>query len=188
MTPNYNRNLHRRAREKWLERLYAKHNSLCHWCKSATAMRRFVEPASLISATNGFLTWRDGDVVLRARLATVDHVTPISEGGTNDATNVVLACADCNQNRTRTKSPKPEIIRRQCPKCFKEKPERKSMCHECFFTTSVSWLESHGWTMVTTEDGFRRFVDPLTGEVHMILRIACRVQRARVAEKEPVPA
>ena len=31
--------------------------------------------------------------------ATVDHVRPRSEGGTDDLANVVIACDDCNQLR-----------------------------------------------------------------------------------------
>jgi 5-methylcytosine-specific restriction endonuclease McrA len=29
--------------------------------------------------------------------ATVDHVTPLSKGGTNDPWNMVLSCHDCNE-------------------------------------------------------------------------------------------
>lgn len=31
------------------------------------------------------------------RLATLDHVDPVALGGTNDVTNLVTACVDCNR-------------------------------------------------------------------------------------------
>lgn len=33
------------------------------------------------------------------RLATLDHVEPVALGGTNDVTNLVTACADCNRSK-----------------------------------------------------------------------------------------
>jgi hypothetical protein len=33
------------------------------------------------------------------RQATIDHVVPLSNGGTNDEDNLVLACRECNQLR-----------------------------------------------------------------------------------------
>jgi 5-methylcytosine-specific restriction endonuclease McrA len=37
--------------------------------------------------------------LIRFPQATVDHVRPKSEGGTDELTNVVVSCADCNQLR-----------------------------------------------------------------------------------------
>ena len=40
--------------------------------------------------------WFCGDELLGVELATVDHLTPIARGGTNDWANIVLACSYCN--------------------------------------------------------------------------------------------
>ncbi|MEY8688397.1 MAG: HNH endonuclease [Leptothrix sp. (in: b-proteobacteria)] len=37
--------------------------------------------------------------LLQRHEATLDHVTPWSEGGSNDSSNLVLACNPCNQRR-----------------------------------------------------------------------------------------
>ncbi len=39
------------------------------------------------------------EVYLPAPDLTIDHVTPIHKGGTNDLSNLELACRDCNQER-----------------------------------------------------------------------------------------
>lgn len=38
--------------------------------------------------------WDDG-----AKLATFEHVVPLSKGGASDKTNLVIACRDCNNVR-----------------------------------------------------------------------------------------
>lgn len=38
---------------------------------------------------------------MHSREATIDHVLPLSNGGTNDHENMVLACGSCNAQRNR---------------------------------------------------------------------------------------
>jgi len=40
------------------------------------------------------------EVPLTFEKATVDHLTPVSKGGTNDSMNLVLACRSCNMEKS----------------------------------------------------------------------------------------
>lgn len=57
--------------------LWQKHNGLCHWCGALT---RLINDNA----------WDK---------ATIDHVLPRYKGGTNAASNLVLACNRCNNRR-----------------------------------------------------------------------------------------
>jgi 5-methylcytosine-specific restriction endonuclease McrA len=37
---------------------------------------------------------------MHRRMATVDHVVPLSRGGPSEAENLVIACYDCNQRKS----------------------------------------------------------------------------------------
>ena len=41
----------------------------------------------------------DRDALLDAKQVQVEHLTPVSRGGTNDETNLVIACRTCNQEK-----------------------------------------------------------------------------------------
>lgn len=52
------------------------------------------------------LSSRDGGAIcaycglrFKLRRLTIDHVVPLSRGGTNALTNLVLACGPCNQSK-----------------------------------------------------------------------------------------
>ncbi len=53
----------------------------CHWCRCQIDMKT----------------------------ATVDHVVPLSRGGSNQSDNLVLACKPCNQARASTVQPPPKV-------------------------------------------------------------------------------
>lgn len=68
--------LHRRTRErkrsyKSAKRRLLRKDSSCYWCEK----------------------------ILDSTSATLDHLIPLSKGGTNGSDNFVLACEDCNKNR-----------------------------------------------------------------------------------------
>jgi hypothetical protein len=174
--------IHKKARERWLEHLYARQNSMCYWCRSQTVLLRYISEEQELSCKNGFVTWRDGENVFAARIASVDHIRPVSDGGTNDPANLVMACVDCNQNRTRTLSPIPDEIRRLCPICAGPKDARRSMCLTCHRKTVIDWLEANGWVIFTSAGGHERYVDPLNGDVHKFMKIAAKVQDRRKNE------
>ena len=66
----------RSKRRKWAKRLARRRGWRCHWCKCLTTKRRH-----------------------RPTSATVDHLVPLSRGGTNSPSNVVVACLTCNLAR-----------------------------------------------------------------------------------------
>ena len=41
----------------------------------------------------------DRDALLDAKRVQVEHLTPVSRGGTNDETNLVITCRTCNQEK-----------------------------------------------------------------------------------------
>ncbi len=68
------RNNNARLKKRLWQEVHGRDLSLpvnCHWCSCLVAFAR----------------------------ATVDHVRPRSEGGSDDLANVVVACDDCNQLR-----------------------------------------------------------------------------------------
>jgi 5-methylcytosine-specific restriction endonuclease McrA len=74
---------------KWIRRvkrlrIYARDRWRCVWCKRRVRTARTVAQ-------------RKGGV--RARVACLDHVVPRNEGGTNDPSNLLTACVQCNEAR-----------------------------------------------------------------------------------------
>lgn len=74
---------------KWIRpekrrRIYERDRWRCVWC------------------TAEVYSPRGGHESPGARLATLDHVKPRDEGGTNDASNLVTCCDECNEFRGTT--------------------------------------------------------------------------------------
>jgi len=175
MTRNQKKKLHERARLSHLARLYAEQNSLCHWCHSATVMLRYIRKESIVRINNGGVVWRIGEETFFARIATVDHLVKVSDGGGNEPENVVMACATCNKDRTKTRSPVPDSIRKVCS-CGAPKHKRSRFCRACRIARSMEWLAGLGWQAVpghTDSEKHFQFVDPDTGRQH-ILRCAIK--------------
>lgn len=170
--------MRRRARKKHLDRLYAEQNSLCHWCKSQTVLLKYIDEDKIIEARSEFIIWREGEYVLRARYATIDHVTPISEGGTNDPDNLVMSCSGCNRDRTTQ-----EKIESLCDNCLGPKGKRRRLCVTCSIEKSRQWLTHNGWTEYPTSDDQTKFIDPVTKE-HHCLKPACRIQGQRIQKPD----
>ena len=77
----------KRSRPWWASRYRQElweQDKTCHWCKRQT----------LYDANS-----RTGHGRQRPRSATIEHVIPLSEGGTWDKKNLVLACRKCNKTR-----------------------------------------------------------------------------------------
>jgi 5-methylcytosine-specific restriction endonuclease McrA len=73
--------------EKWGSYLSRRDGGMrCHYC-SIPLIRGFKNNLEAIESLkkNGF------------GLATVDHIVPLSKGGSNEPWNMVLACLDCNE-------------------------------------------------------------------------------------------
>lgn len=69
----------------------------CYWCKQRMWMRSDFDDVELKNENHKAVyangRWHP--------LATVDHVVPISQGGSDDPENLVAACASCNMQRNR---------------------------------------------------------------------------------------
>lgn len=67
------------------------------------------------------------DVVLN-----VDHIKPVSKGGTNDITNLVTSCFDCNQGKKDRELSDDSAVRRQKAQLdmLQERREQLDMMHE----------------------------------------------------------
>lgn len=88
------------ARKKYADELYIAQDGLCYYCQQPTKTKRYIEPQDFIGIVKGWIVWRYKGLVRRDRLATIDHLKPIAEGGTNDRENLVLACQPCNYKRS----------------------------------------------------------------------------------------
>lgn len=172
---NRKKKTRQRARNDHLDRLFVEQNSLCHWCHRPTALTRYVPKNALVGTIKSEVRWRiHADLVVCVPVATVDHVIPLSEGGTNDPGNLVLACANCNKDRTST----PDPASRACAECGGDNPNRKSHCTPCYVRKTREWLVGLGWGEVPTHDGHSKFVDPVSGALHK-LTAACKIQTGR---------
>jgi len=75
---------------KWLHpptrrRIYERDGWRCVWCESPVARQ------------SRFISVDDNNRPIPQ--ATIDHVVPRSRGGTNDASNLITCCSDCNAKR-----------------------------------------------------------------------------------------
>lgn len=174
MTRGQKRRLREKARLKNLDRLYAQQNSLCHWCKSQTAIVANIPEEQVLSVKNGFVAWKDAGLAFTAKIATTDHLKPVSEGGGNDPDNLVMACGDCNKDRTATRNLTPVAIRQVCPECGGEKPIKRRRCKACYVKRAKAWLAGLGWVEVPGVNGESSFRNPASGEVH-VLTMACKI-------------
>lgn len=78
---------------KWIRpekrlRIYARDEWKCVWCGCGVVRALIVTGAQ-----------RPVAEAMGVRLATLDHVLPRTRGGSNDASNLVTACAECNEAR-----------------------------------------------------------------------------------------
>lgn len=100
----------RRSSNRKLPMLYAKHNGRCHYCGVFTVMVRDVR-AKLVRLTPKHVFYRDaGGNVLKHDFATVEHKIDLELGGTNDESNLVLACSLCNHRKNDAKQKKTVFV------------------------------------------------------------------------------
>ena len=92
----------RRAARKKLPSLMDIHGGRCYWCEEVIVMRRLIPNEKIIHENK-----RNKDVycfgenyeIVKIKIATVDHVVPLSKHGENKISNLVPACYRCNHNR-----------------------------------------------------------------------------------------
>jgi 5-methylcytosine-specific restriction endonuclease McrA len=73
---------------RFIDALITRSGPHCHWCKALTAR-----------------VSRGHHGRLRDNHATVDHITPRCAGGTEELSNLVIACNRCNNERGNRESP-----------------------------------------------------------------------------------
>lgn len=75
------------AFKKWWKRQYARQHALCYYCK----------------------------ITLKDKRVNVEHIIPMSKGGTNKYKNLVLSCAPCNKEKGSKMLPakRRKILRRE---------------------------------------------------------------------------
>lgn len=175
----FKHNIRRSARRRSLDKLYALQNSLCWWCKSACVIVANIPESDRLSNSNGFIEWQIGPDRFRAKMATVDHLDGVTSFDSNDEDSLVMACGDCNKDRTRQHKSK---IERVCHRCGGPlRPKQKGQCHQCRIDRTIAWFKTNGWEEIQSPDGDKthtKFRDPQTGADH-ILRHACEILKGR---------
>lgn len=170
--------MRRKARRGHLDQMFLEQNGLCYFCKSACALIKYIKKEDIV-ALSCTVVWKVGDEMIHAKVATTDHLVPLREGGRNDEGNLVMACMDCNKDRT---SQRRMPHNRMCRKCGDPlRGTRRRYCTPCFVDLARDWLFRHGWaeTPSETDERHTRFIDPETKTVH-ILSMACDITRKRL--------
>lgn len=100
----------------------------CHWCGSRLVwMSRVPKENRIHFEPSKFrLTFRDKKDILTLRVASLDHVTPLSEGGSGELSNITVACVPCNKDRLDRRD---HIL--TCQRCGCLKRGRKPYCKSC---------------------------------------------------------
>ena len=83
---------------RWRLQAVAKQNGLCFYCRCPLYEQRKVDLETF--ASRYALSLRQA----RHFLSTAEHLLPKSEGGTDQAENIVAACVHCNSKRHRRRN------------------------------------------------------------------------------------
>lgn len=120
--------MHHKAKYK-SDRLFRRDGYCCHWCGRLVIRVADIAPWRIMAKPSRWVQFvSDSGDVLRAWVASVDHVKPLRDGGDNRFDNLVTACRDCNNRRT-THKRQPKLV---CRKCGVSKPDSDStLCDEC---------------------------------------------------------
>lgn len=126
------RDKHRRskkARRRLRKKLGKTSELSCEWCGASLYFRENL-PLPMVRESHHWFYLRqvDGEII-HVRKATVDHVVPMSEGGTDEYENLVPACQRCNANRNR-KARLPHNVYR-CKGCGVVLFKERLLCRAC---------------------------------------------------------
>lgn len=91
------------ARRYRLPKLLEMYDNKCYWCKEPIIMRREVTPEQVVQEKHGVITFFSGPNLYEFKLASVDHIVELADGGTNDWNNTVPSCWFCNNERSNGK-------------------------------------------------------------------------------------
>lgn len=85
------------ARKRWGD-ILRKYGSICFHCKEQVKPLPNLDQDLIeqIVSSHRIAIMKDGSTIL---LATIDHLKPLREGGTNSLKNIVPSCYPCNRRR-----------------------------------------------------------------------------------------
>lgn len=74
--------------------------SKCAFCEEWLVLHYRDVPGRVLSVDHQEVTWRASDgTVVKSLIATVEHMIPVTQGGSNDLSNLRLSCFPCNARR-----------------------------------------------------------------------------------------
>lgn len=144
LTPLSRRDRNRRDRQQYEAALHLQEvcNRLgfkCYWCERPLVILRLLPKQNIIGRSAHQVTWRGKGKIKTAYYATVDHVIPIREGGSNKWDNLVPSCAPCNEARSAFPKTSPRRTK-ICPECGGNKPSGRNQCASCRLDLKAAWL------------------------------------------------
>lgn len=127
----------RQARKKF-PCLMMKTKGKCYWCSKDIVVSQAIIRAYPYRIKKEYIFWTDyqGEEHV-ALFATVDHIVPIRDGGTNDPENLVASCGPCNRDRTATQQQN-----LNCKRCNKPRRGGKRHCPACRKVLSQEYFEN----------------------------------------------
>jgi hypothetical protein len=131
-----NKNALRARAQRKMEALLTTHGHKCHWCGERVIYIRSVPVVDRIKTSHFKLHFRGSKGKVKiVRIATVDHVKPLEEGGDYRLENLVLACGECNQRRARKTRAPHNLICRRCGA-----PTKRRWCPPCRRTVATEFF------------------------------------------------
>jgi hypothetical protein len=119
-----------------LKQLIRKHGAACYYCGEPIVQVAILREQQIIRLTCYTVSYRAfGKIVHKARIATIEHLKPRAEGGTNHDDNLRPACAECNSEKQREqmvrRSPGQRRGCRRCGAKMTGKDRRRRSCRVC---------------------------------------------------------
>ena len=92
-----------KMRQNARKRLWAlrrRDGSKCAFCSEWLVIHYRDVPGRVLSIDHQEVTWRASDgTVVKSLIATIEHMIPVTRGGSNDLSNLRLSCFPCNARR-----------------------------------------------------------------------------------------
>lgn len=108
----------------------------CHWCGARVVFLDRVRSSQRVSTSDPRrVVVLVGGERVTFRLGTLDHVVPLSEGGSEELSNLVAACHQCNAGRDRAAAKRYSALIshvKPCVECGRPKTGRaRRRCKDC---------------------------------------------------------
>jgi len=90
----------RKFGHRFLPELLRKQEQKCFWCNREIAwIPNFANKRTTVKIDHAKIVYVKNNKRVTVLCATLDHVVPLSKGGTRELSNLVAACGDCNNAR-----------------------------------------------------------------------------------------